>query len=240
MSQVKTILQALVALGTSTYDDLEHKTGIDRNKMRWACNSMKQAGQVKQTEEPLTKEVAWQITPAGRAHLIKIAGESIMAAPALKQEKAAKAEKQITEAMAKAKAKVEKKSNVKQTPADGGANIIRSQESENHVVGELPSTEVLAVVERPMQDEMPASGGSDEKIQWPGEEPFPGPFAAGPTHVAPEIFINTDSAKPPKLFAMISIDGSLHIEFAGKEINLTACATRMLADFLEDTQPAWN
>ena len=69
-------------------------------------------------------------------------------------------------------------SNEKTTPAAGGAHISRSHESESHVVAATASPEVMAVVEHPKQDEMPASGGSDEMILWDREEPFPGPFKA--------------------------------------------------------------
>jgi hypothetical protein len=72
MSQVQTILKALVANGTSNYDDLEASTKITRNKLRWSCNAMKTEGHIKQVEDPLTREVAWQITPSGRNHLTNI------------------------------------------------------------------------------------------------------------------------------------------------------------------------
>ena len=53
------------------------------------------------------------------------------------------------------------------TPADGGANIIRSPESGSDVVAAISSPEVRAVVEQPVADDSPLSAGSDVKSGWP-------------------------------------------------------------------------
>lgn len=239
MSQVKTILQALVKVGLGTYDDLEAETKLPRNKLRWTCNSMKQAGQIKQTEEPLTKEVAWQITPFGRDHLIKLAGEDIKAAPPHKsaQPKAPEKKKPASkesEELAKAKAKYLAPSNGKlqTTPAEGGVNIIRSLESESPIGAADTLTEVQAVVEQqePELPSAPVSARSDVKSDIQA--------------LSDQLFQVADDLEPveftdPQLFAMISIDGTMHIAFAGKEINLPAFAVRQLGDFMSDTEPAW-
>ena len=47
------------------------------------------------------------------------------------------------------------------TPADGGANIIRSPESESPVGAASASPEVRAVVEQPVADDSPSPAGSD-------------------------------------------------------------------------------
>lgn len=226
MSQVKRILQALVALGTSTYDDLESKTEIPRNKLRWACSGLKSEGYIKQTEEPLTNEVAWQITPYGRQHLIKIAGEGIEAAAPRKTPQP------ITADMAKTKAKTAKKSNEKlqTTPADGGGNIIRSQASGSVVDAATSSPEGQAVVEQQALVSPAAPAGSDVKSEI--------------EIIASEMFQLDDDNLPveftdPQLFAMVSIDGTLHIAFADQEINLPAFAVRQLGEFLSDTEPVW-
>lgn len=44
----------------------------------------------------------------------------------------------------------------------------------------------------------------------------------------------------PQLFATLSIEGAVHIAFAGREINLPAFAVRELYEFLEATHPAFN
>lgn len=236
MSQVKTILKALVKIGVGTYDELEAATKLPRNNLRWAVNEMKKNGHIKKTEEPLTKDVAWQITPAGRAHLIKIAGENIEAAPTQK------APQPIKAAMAKAKAKVAKKSNGKlqTTPAEGWVNIIRSLESESPVGAASTSPEVQAVVEQPAADDSPLPAGSNVPFYQPTEEGRKEVEAWSETklfqldEMAPAVEF-TD----PQLFAMVSIDGALHISFAGKEINLPAFAVRQLGEFLDGTQAAW-
>lgn len=251
MSQVKTILNALVKLGVATYDDLQGETKIERNKLRWSCNTMKTDGNIKQTEEPLTKEVAWQITPQGRAHLIKIAGESIVAAPPLKSaaEAPAKAAQPITADMARTKAKAVKKSKALQdTPAGGGANNTGSRASDSHVVAASTSSEGAAVVEQqagaiaPMEgvDSTDQPAGSDVPFYQPSDEARKD-FS---TWAESQLFQVAPEAAPveftdPQLFAMVSIDGTLHIAFAGNEINLPAFAVRQLGEFLSDTEPAW-
>ena len=47
------------------------------------------------------------------------------------------------------------------TPADGGANIIRSPESGSVVDAAISSPEVQAVVEQPVADDSPLPAGSD-------------------------------------------------------------------------------
>lgn len=252
MSQVKTILQALVKLGVATYTDLESETKLPRNKLRWTCNSLKQDTHIKQTEEPITKEVAWKITPLGRQHLIKIAGEGIQAAGPLKTaaEAPAKAAKPITADMAKAKAKAKavRKSNGKlqTTPAEGGVNIIRSLESESLVEAASTSPEVQAVVEQPVADDSPLPAGSDVNTErrYFVEGQAPADTQELKDWAAQQLFKLNDMAPAveftdPQLFAMVSIDGTLHIAFAGKEINLPAFAVRQLGEFLSDTEPAW-
>lgn len=262
MSQVKTILQALVKLGVATYTDLEAETKLARNKLRWTCNSLKQDTHIKQTEEPITKEVAWKITPLGRQHLIKIAGEGIKAAPPLKtadrtgaEAPRARTEKSITPGMEKTKAaKVAKKSNGKlqTTPAEGGVNIIRSLESESLVEAASTSPEVQAVVEQQAPEASPAPASSDVKPappltvkEWADQQinlkPIAQPFQKR-LIAALKAFDEVEEPQEftdPQLFAMVSIDGTLHIAFAGKEINLPAFAVRQLGEFLSDTEPAW-
>lgn len=66
MSNRQSILAALAQHGTSTYDDLEKSTDMPRNKLRWTCHDLKKIGYIAQTEDAITREVAWKITPAGR------------------------------------------------------------------------------------------------------------------------------------------------------------------------------
>lgn len=256
MSQVKQILQALVAMGTSTYDDLEQHTNLPRNKLRWSANEMKNNGHIKQVEDALTKEVAWQLTDIGRQHLAKISTQLPPKAPppAAKAKEPAKETKPITETMAKTKAKVARKSNGKlqTTPAEGGVNIIRSLESESPVGAASTSPEVQAVVEQQAPEVSPAPAGSDVKPappltvkEWADQQinltgggwPFKNRFAAD-FKVIDEVE-QPQEFTDPQLFAMVSIDGTLHIAFAGKEINLPAFAVRQLGEFLSDTEPAW-
>ena len=49
------------------------------------------------------------------------------------------------------------------TPADGGANIIRSPESGSGVDAAISSPEVRVVVEQPVADDSPSPAGSDVK-----------------------------------------------------------------------------
>lgn len=66
MSNRQSILAELAHHGTSTYDDLEKSTDMPRNKLRWTCHDLKKIGHIAQTEDAITREVAWKITPAGR------------------------------------------------------------------------------------------------------------------------------------------------------------------------------
>ena len=159
MSQVKTILQALVRIGVATYDDLEAATKLERNKLRLTCNGMKQAGQIKQTEEPLTKEVAWQITPFGRAHLAKLNAETVKpAAPHKSSQSKAATPKQAARQRPK-------KQHQSDTPAAGGANNSRSRASVTSVGQEASPTEGEAnVIEAATRDKTPAAPASDQTI----------------------------------------------------------------------------
>lgn len=63
--------------------------------------------------------------------------------------------------------------------------------------------------------------------------------------IASQMFQLDDEHAPidfidPQLFATLSIEGAVHIEFAGKEVLLPAFAVRQLHDFLEDTHPVFN
>ncbi len=69
MSNHITILRELVQHGTSTYDALEQRTGMPRNKIRWACNALKTEKKITQVEDAMGGGVAWRITEAGRQHL---------------------------------------------------------------------------------------------------------------------------------------------------------------------------
>lgn len=70
-TQVIQILLALQNKGTSTYADLEKATDIPLNKLRWAVNDLKQRKLVIQKEDHISNAVAWQISPAGRTHLLE-------------------------------------------------------------------------------------------------------------------------------------------------------------------------
>lgn len=143
MTQVQSILDALVELGTSTYDDLERATEIPRNKLRWTCNAMKNAGQIKQVEDSSRHELAWQITPKGRRH-----HEEESKRPEV-QEAPSKPKKQPSE-----------------TPAAGGANNSRSRASAKPVGQARPRAEGKAkVIEAATRDETPAAPASDQPIR---------------------------------------------------------------------------
>ncbi len=221
MSKVKAILQALIKVGVATYGDLEAETKLERSPLRWSCATMKKDGHIKQTEEPLSREVAWQITPHGRQHLIKIAGDGIVAAPPLKKDdaKAVPAKKEaapITDAMAKAKAKAVKKSSGKlqTTPAEGGANIIRSRASDSHVVAASTSSEGAVVVEQPVADDSPLPAGSDvtaKKYQ----------------HL-------------PKLNVTINQLGCLELGYGKDRFAIPSSDVSLLVDFLDATEALWS
>lgn len=239
MSQVNIILQALSKLGVATYDDLEAEVRIPRNKLRWSCNTMKSDGHIKQTEDPLTKEVAWTLTPSGRLHMERQAEDkpkaaAAVAVPTTPAKKAGRAVKSNKEPGAtKPRASTKSNGKLQTTPAEGGVNIIRRPESDSPVGAATTSSEVRAVVEQPGADAVPLPAGSDvvpDFRKWAADK-----LLELEEIEVPEPVEFTD----PQLFAMISIDGTLHISFAGKEVNLPAFAVRQLGDFLADTEPAW-
>lgn len=159
MSQARTVLRALSALGTSNYDDLEDETKIERNKLRWACNNLRAEGHVKQAEDALTKEVAWQITPFGRAHLAKLNAETVKpAAPHKSSQSKAATPKQAARQRPK-------KQHQSDTPAAGGANNSRSRASVTSVGQEAPPSEGEAnVIEAATRDKTPAAPAADQTI----------------------------------------------------------------------------
>lgn len=65
MSNLQQIRIALQQHGTCNYDDLEKLIGCPRNKLRWSCADLKKSGQIKQVDDALSNEVAWQITQKG-------------------------------------------------------------------------------------------------------------------------------------------------------------------------------
>ena len=71
MSNVITILKAVKTHGICTLTDLEEKTGIPRNKLRWACNDLKATKRLIQCEDAITREIAYKITQLGIEHLEK-------------------------------------------------------------------------------------------------------------------------------------------------------------------------
>lgn len=192
-TQVIQILLALQNKGTSTYAVLEKATDIPLNKLRWAVNDLKQRKLVTQKEDPISNAVAWQITPAGREHLL--------AALQGQEKKPAAAPK--TPAKAKAK-----KSNPgrRATPAAGGAGNSGSSASESLVEAATTSPEGTAVVET-------RAGGH-------------APEAAPPADpvVSDEITLSLDHK------GQLTID---NLRFSPDE-------TRLIGQFLIDTEPAWT
>ena len=71
MSNRQRILEALHRHGPSTYGDLEAHTGLERNKLRWSCADLKAIKYIAQTEDAITQEVAWKITPLGQDAMAK-------------------------------------------------------------------------------------------------------------------------------------------------------------------------
>lgn len=67
MSHVETILKALEQHGTSTYTDLEANTGIQLNKLRWACADLKRTKRVIHGEDDVTNQITDQAHRGGAA-----------------------------------------------------------------------------------------------------------------------------------------------------------------------------
>jgi len=87
MSNRQTILLALQKHGESTYDDLEHSTGLPRNELRIAINDAKKADHVAAGKDVTTNSPNYSITPAGIAWLKSRGAESKGEAAAEKKTK---------------------------------------------------------------------------------------------------------------------------------------------------------
>ncbi|MBS1143392.1 MAG: hypothetical protein H6R14_798 [Proteobacteria bacterium] len=231
------VLTAIKKLGVATYSQLEAETKEKLNKLRWCCNDLKARQLVKQTEDPTDNEVAWKITAKGDQHLFAQQQSDIEAAE-LEKHKAKHLKKPGKATPAKAA-----KGHVGRacaTPAAGGAYISRSTESDRLVEADSTSTEARAVVET-----QAAGLAAEESALASAYRPAVSDVKSDIEIIADQLFQVSEDEPPiefadPQLFAMISIDGTMHIAFAWKEINLPAFAVRELADFIGDTEAAWD
>lgn len=210
MSQAIQILKVLEQHGTSTYDDVEARTKIPRNKLRWAMNDLKSRKLVVQTEDAMAVGIAWKITLDGRRF---IAGNDAEAKPT------------------KAKAKAEKKAPVAQstvatepgkgeaTPAAGGECNSGSNASDSLVEADSASTEGVAVVE--------TRAGNEPEAQHPAE----------PVVSDEKITIGPDAGP---LIASMGMNGNLLMQNAQGEFYLPAHQVRELGHFMINTFEVWN
>lgn len=117
------------------------------------------------------------------------------------------------------------------TPADGGANIIRSPESGSDVVAAISSPEVQAVVEQPVADDSPLSAGSDVKSGWPFNTNFATTAGAD---------ASSHKYDTPRLNITINLIGCLELAYGKDRFAIPAGDVQSLVSFLDATEPLWS
>ena len=98
------------------------------------------------------------------------------------------------------------------TPADGGANIIRSPESGSVVDAAISSPEVRAVVEQPVADDSPLPAGSD---------------------------VRSHKYDTPRLNITINQIGCLELAYGKDRFAIPADDVKPLTSFLDATALLW-
>jgi len=99
------------------------------------------------------------------------------------------------------------------TPADGGANIIRSPESGSDVVAAISSPEVQAVVEQPVADDSPLPAGSD---------------------------VRSHKYNTPRLNITINLLGCLELSYGKDRFAVPQDDVYLLSAFLGCTEQLWS
>lgn len=219
MANIIAALRAIEAGGVCTYRDIEAATGIDVNKMRWTINDLKRSGEVEQTEDPLTNEVAWRLTPLGRLRLAeRLAAPDGKASRRVAAEKAKPAASATSRSTAKSSRKPaatapRTRSSIVSTPAGGGADITGSQASESLVEG---------------------SGHADSSAEGLaiGEAAPQGETLAAPAGVV--------AAEAEAIYAAINALGEFYLVIGGKTTLVSPEDTRRLGEFMAATQTVWS
>lgn len=217
-TQVIQILLALQNKGTSTYADLEKATDIPLNKLRWAVNDLKQRKLVIQKEYHISNAVAWQISPAGRTHLL----EAVHKAERTKETRPTPAPK------TPAKAKQSKPRTGRATPAAGGACNSGSSASESLVEAATTSPEGTAVVETR------AGGHAPEAA--PSADPVVSDEIPAASHNPDSVAFGRWSVDPTEMNLSMDHKGQLTID----NLRFSPDETRLIGQFLIDTEPAWS
>lgn len=119
MSNRNLVLAALAQHGTSTYGELEQRTGLERNKLRWTCADLKGIKSITQVEAAVGNEIAWKITPVGQQALIK-------GTPSNSSETTQAGSGDVTPAAAHRPPRVAGSRKRTAPPAEGAANVIEA------------------------------------------------------------------------------------------------------------------
>ena len=123
------------------------------------------------------------------------------------------------------------KGKLQTTPADGGANIIRSPESGSDVVAAISSPEVQAVVEQPVADDSPLSAGSDVKSGWPFNTNFATTAGAD---------ASSHKYDTPRLNITINLIGCLELSYGKDRFAVHQDDVYLLSAFLGCTEQLWS